>query len=152
MHKSREESYKTYLDERRHLIESDRSAAEQFDKALLTLSAGALGLSITFINQIAPNPEAETLWLVIVAWILFCCSVLSTLLSKLLAQSAYKRQVGIDERYLLGEAKQEAQPPESNRLAIAVTLSNFFSLTLFIGGVAFLILFTSANLSATGGS
>jgi hypothetical protein len=43
-------TYQQYLDERKLLIESERAAAEGFDKTLLTLSAGAIALSVTFVE------------------------------------------------------------------------------------------------------
>jgi len=52
--------YQTYLEERKILIDSERETAQQFDKAILTLAAGALALSITFINQIAPEPKPNS--------------------------------------------------------------------------------------------
>ena len=42
-----------YHKERKVLIDGEWEAARSFDKAMLTLSAGALGLSITFIDKIA---------------------------------------------------------------------------------------------------
>lgn len=66
--KKSEENYQAYLEERKILIDAERDTAQQFDKAILTLAAGALALSITFINQIAPQPIPNSICFLITAW------------------------------------------------------------------------------------
>lgn len=43
-------------DERRWLRQADHTASRDFDKAIMTLAAGALGVSIAFVHDIAPDP------------------------------------------------------------------------------------------------
>ena len=64
-------SHAIYLEERKDLVKAEQSMYERFDKAILTLSAGALGISITFINQIAPTPKPNTRGWILSAWLLF---------------------------------------------------------------------------------
>jgi hypothetical protein len=45
-------TYQQYLDERKLLIEGERAAGEGFDKTLLTLCAGAIALSVTFVEKV----------------------------------------------------------------------------------------------------
>ena len=45
-----------YLKEHDGLVEGERHAAENFDKAMLALSGGVFALSITFIKELAPEP------------------------------------------------------------------------------------------------
>jgi len=87
------EEYKIYSEERKILVAAEQNTAQQFDKYILTLAAGALALSITFIKQIAPNPNPNSLCLLLIAWFLFSLSILSTLISHLTSQSACRRQV-----------------------------------------------------------
>jgi len=47
-----------YLEERKTLVEAEGEASQSLDKALITLSAGAFGLSLLFIYRIAPDPQA----------------------------------------------------------------------------------------------
>ncbi len=89
--------YTTYLDERRLLIEAEQKGAQQFDKAILTLAGGALAISITFIKNIAPHPNVETIYLLKSAWFAFILSLLSTLCSFLTSQSACRKQRDIIE-------------------------------------------------------
>ena len=43
-------TYQQYFDERKMLSDAERAAGEGFDKTLLTLSAGAIALSVTFVR------------------------------------------------------------------------------------------------------
>jgi hypothetical protein len=46
-----------YLQERRLLIDLKVDSERTLDRTIITLSGGALALSMTFVNQIAPNPK-----------------------------------------------------------------------------------------------
>jgi hypothetical protein len=45
-------TYQQYFDQRKLLADGERAAAEGFDKTLLTLSAGAIALSVTFVEKV----------------------------------------------------------------------------------------------------
>ena len=53
--------YEVYLEERKLLVDAEREGARTFDKAILTLAAGALALSITFLEKVVPVAQATTL-------------------------------------------------------------------------------------------
>ncbi len=57
--------YEVYLDERKLLVDAKREGAQSFDKAILTLAAGAFGLSLTFIKEVAPDAKSETVVILI---------------------------------------------------------------------------------------
>jgi hypothetical protein len=59
--------YEVYLEERKSLVDAEREGSRSFDKAILTLAAGAFGLSLTFIRQIVPNIESGTMFMLICA-------------------------------------------------------------------------------------
>jgi len=90
-------TYQTYLNERKSLIDSAQEQARNFDKYLLTLSAGTFGLSLVFINQIAPNPLSSSLPFLFVAWVAFSISIISTLVSFQCSVRAHARQIEILE-------------------------------------------------------
>lgn len=136
--------YKIYAEERKILIEAEKETAQQFDKYVLTLAAGALALSITFINQIAPKPIPSSLWVLLLAWSLFSLSILSTLLSLLTSQRACRRQIEILEQRLKG---QEGE----NRYAWWTIFLNRASIGLFVSGTFALIIFTGINMLSNKG-
>jgi len=91
--------YKVYLEERKLLVDAKREESRLFDKAILTLAAGAFGLSLAFIRQIVPSNGIKpgTMFMLIFAWAWFCISLLSTLISFLTSQSACSKQMEILE-------------------------------------------------------
>lgn len=132
----------TYVRERTSLVEMEQKSADQHDKAILTLTAGALGLSLTFIDKIAPNPAVNTLWIVGVAWLSFIVSIFVILASFLTSQSACRRQ-----RELLDIEYSTSEPPEElNTFADATRYLNVAAYTCFLIGVVFLASFSWVNL------
>jgi hypothetical protein len=135
-------SEETYFRERTTLIDMEQKSADQHDKAILTLTAGALGLSITFLDKIAANPLPETLFLVGLSWSLFILAIMCIVLSFLTSQSACRHQRElIDVEYSTGNI------PDDNNLPANLTwYLNLGSYVLFVAGVIFLALFSWLNL------
>ena len=142
MENNKQEEYKVYTEERKLLITAERETAQQFDKAILTLAAGALALSLTFIKQIAPNPIPNSIFYLIVAWISFCLSMLSTLVSFLTSQIACRKQRDIIDEEISGKNSSN----KNNKAASWTNRLNYFSIGSFIIGVISLIVFSIINL------
>ena len=145
MQQNKQDEYQVYLEERKQLIDAERGTAQQFDKAILTLAAGALALSITFIKQIAPHPKSQSIYFLIAAWVLFCLSLLSTLISFLTSQGACRRQREILDSDIIGKNHDN-----KNSSAIWTNRLNYLSITFFIFGVIFLIIFSIFNIPKGG--
>ncbi len=140
-------NYKVYLDERKSLIDAKREGSRFFDKATLTLAAGALGLSLTFVRQLNSNIKSGTVSLLICAWAGFCISILSTLISFLTSQSACSKQIEILEaEYLPQNNTQDKKVNYRNNLKIWTTRLNILSIFAFIIGTICLAWFTIVNL------
>jgi len=141
-----ETKYKVYLEERKSLIDAELEQTRHFDKYILTLAAGTFGLSLLFIKQIAPQPATGTIWLLVSAWAAFGASILSTLISFLLSQEACSKQ-----RKILAEwYKENTERKEEIKNVFAAWTKglNWTSMSLFIIGVVFLIIFSALNLSS----
>jgi hypothetical protein len=65
---------------RRHLVESAQKSTELFDKAVLTLSGGALSVSLLLLDRIS-RVEAKLGWCLLLAWSLWAVSLASSLFS-----------------------------------------------------------------------
>jgi hypothetical protein len=142
-----EDKRKEYLEERRLLIEAESQSAQSFDKAMLTLSAGALALSITFIKELAPEPKC--LCCLYFAWAGFCISLLSTLASFLTSQSSMRKQRDIVDARQKGDIKDDGGhrgPSERNVWTTTTKGLNWFSIISFILGVVCLVVFATANI------
>jgi hypothetical protein len=129
-----------YLQERRLAIDAEREVSTSFDKAMLTLSAGALALSITFVHQVGPAPRL--MWLLLLSWLGFSLTLLATLVSFLLSQASLRRYRAIlDNRY------EKKVDDERNAPAIWTKALNIASIALFTTGAALLVAFCFLNLA-----
>lgn len=98
-----------YLWERRALIETEQNQSLQYDKAILTLSAGALGVTVVFVHEIAPAPDKDTLHFLFGGWAAFALSILSTLFSFLSSQAAHRQQRDSLDREIATQRRELAK-------------------------------------------
>lgn len=75
------------------LVEADHQASLNYDKAVMTLSGGALGISVTFLKDIVPMPIATTKILLFVSWIAFAISLASILISYLFSMESLRKTI-----------------------------------------------------------
>ena len=64
-----EEEYKLNLEDRKILIDAARESARTFDKAILTITSGAFGLSFIFLKEIVPTPNKSSFHLLAFSWL-----------------------------------------------------------------------------------
>lgn len=137
----------TYLVARQGYDQAELEVSGRYDKWILTLSGGALAISITFIEKIAKNPSIETLVWLKLSWFCFVLSLLISLLSLLTSQSAIR-----ENRKELDSSYREGRSPriKFRRLHTCITNAcNWGSLSTFIFGVIFLCVFSFANIDNT---
>ena len=147
-----DERYEEYLlEERKSLFFAIIEQAKSFDRWILTLAGGTFGLSLIFINQIAPNPKSETIGFLITGWALFAASILSTLLSFLLSQETCYSQIKDIQKLLNNEIDRSKEMPLNLFGRITKGL-NYNSMIAFLLGVVFLITFATLNLLGTKGA
>jgi len=133
--------YEVYINERNSLVEAIKSSSNQFDKAILTLVAGALALSLTFVDKISPTPISTEY--ILTAWILFSLSLLFTLISFLTSRLACEKQIeNLESEYFDGIESNKLKNP----FGVTTSILNYASILLFLLGVVFLILFCWENL------
>lgn len=141
-HNANKQKYDIYFDERRALTNAINNTDQQFDKAILTLSAGALALSLTFVEKISPTPFPYTKWLLILSWCIFTISMVTTLISFITSKLACERQIEIIEDIY----KNKPDIDINNKYTLITKYLNYASLTLFMIGVILLVLFSSINI------
>ena len=137
--------YKLYLKTRDDYLSRERAAAEKTDQVLLAGAAGALALSVTFIEKIAPHPLASTAWLLGASW----CSLLVSLAAGLHAFELRSQGYALARKKL-----DEAEDIEKmdmkwiarcNRVLLCFKIVSLVSLFM---GIALLVLFAFANVQA----
>jgi hypothetical protein len=137
-----EDEYANLLVQRDYLKERRKESVYEFDRQVLALSAGALGLSIGFLGNYAPHPRPDSLWLLIVAWGGFVVAVVATTLSFFASAQAFRWQIAeLDEAY-----KEKRQPRGKNRWGRWTRGLTRLGAVAFCVGVAFLALFAMVNL------
>ena len=130
-----QEDYSRY---REALQRSEDVSSDEFDKVMISLSGGALAISITFINQIAPEPKH--FWLCIAAWIFFAVAMTTTLVSFRTTQEAMREQAVVLEKVL-----NEGGDFASNKWDKITACLNNSSLISFVFGAVLLNIFVSSQ-------
>src|SRR4051794_14101065 len=118
------------------LVKAHHVASQDFDKALMALAGGALGISLAFIHDVAPHPGHKG-WLE-VSWGSLSGSLLLILVSFLTSQSALLSTIGRHQR---GVAN-----PHRQAFAWATVALNWLSAMAFVVGVACLVRFALYNV------
>lgn len=72
----RKQRYESYVKARDSLIASSLEISGRYDKSILFLSGGALALSLTFIEKIAPHPYAWSFIVLLGAWVSLIVAVM----------------------------------------------------------------------------
>ncbi len=132
-----------FLEYRKHLWEAGKSASDNTDKAILTLSAGALALSMTFLKDIVPLKDVIELHLIITAWVSFGSSISCVLFSQYESRRAIEVQQQRLESHIAKDYESANLPnphtEKTKKLNIAAG-------ALFVAGLILTILFTSLNV------
>ena len=136
---------KTYLDERKFLAEVERETAKTFDTSLITVTSGALGLSLFFVKDMVE--ETSVGYLLLVSWVAFSFGLISTMSSFLTSQTATRRQREILDHNYAGKIESVG-----NWAASVTHCLNWFSILSFTAGIIFLCTFIWSNLGHTQGA
>jgi hypothetical protein len=105
---------------------------ESLDKSILTLSSGALALSVTFIKDLVPIAASVWSFALYVSWLMFVLAIISTLASALVSQAAHERQLENVESYRGGTDDLEAK---NNPCITGIKWLNRASATFFFIGL-----------------
>jgi len=114
---------------RQFLLEADERSTANFDKATLTLAGGGLGVSLTFLKDIASKPPSGA-WLLFTAWFCWVLSVTLVLLSQHTSHQSLRL-------YL--------QENPANRWHELTRWLNWCAPAFFIVGTVAMVIFASLN-------
>jgi hypothetical protein len=119
---------------RERLVQAHYEGSQSYDKAVMTLAGGALGVSLAFIRDIAPRPRHE--WVLVVTWSFLTVSLLLIFASLMTSQKGLLNSIKeLDEKKVTGGGAGKA----TGWLNVVAGAS-------FGVGVGFLAAFTVANL------
>jgi len=135
--------YEYYRKERESALEAERNSISSFEKTITYLAAGALGLSIGFVKDIAPTPKYTGILLI--AWVSFALSLLFILCGFLVSQNAFRKYVQSLDDEIKGEENEGFRC-----WGTLTSISNIASLLGLIFGIVFMAIFTYINLPPAG--
>jgi len=138
--KERQRLYEEY---RKDLLARQLSNAQNFDKAVLSLSTAGLGFSLAFIKDIIPLMKAAYLGLLLYSWYLFGAAIILTMISFHSSQIGIDRQLILAERYYL---KCEADALTKTKWDTATSWLNRLAGIFFLMAISLTIAFVSINI------
>lgn len=125
---------------REHLYRLEQKAQESFDKSVLSLSGGALGVSFAFTQHFLGTPPYRLQLLLVLAWLAWAASILAILASFFFSNIALRRALSGD---------CSATTEKSNRCDSVTAVLNIIGGVFFPTGVVFLAIFVLKNLGGS---
>lgn len=123
------------------LRETEQKLSENFDKTMLAIAGGALGLSITFIKDIIGKGEMLHGWLLVLSWAALTACIILMLWAFHMGLKAYRKaQDQVDSGSI------ENETPGGFFSAILNGL-NYISISLLSVGLICLFTFSYINLA-----
>lgn len=132
---------------RKVLVAAEQKAQDDFDKTVLSLSGGALGISFVFLKDVLGSPASPAYsWALLSAWCAWGLSSLLVLASYWTSNRAIRHALWrVDSRTAGGG------PIGGTFAAVTATL-NALGAVLFVTGVFLIVVFAGANLGKKGDS
>ena len=129
------------------LVKCRHEASQDFDKAIMTLSGGALAIAIGFLHG-GTNKGLQLVWCLITSWALFGVSLFSTLFSFRMSFHAFHRAIEQVDNQIDDGCIQREGP--GGRYTKATDILNWVALGALVIGVAFIGVFVAHNLGRLG--
>ncbi len=120
------------MEEYKFLIEAEQQAQVDYEKTILSLSGGALGVSFAFVKDIVGGGAMVNKFLILSAWIIWGISITMAL------ASFYTRQ----------QALRKAQIQDNRKMgnySHATAILHILAGVLFLSGVLLIVLFAFYN-------
>lgn len=142
--------YKQFLVVRADYTSRERVASENAEKSLIAGAAGALALSVTFVEKLAPDPLRPTLWVLGAGWLFLLISLAGSLLSFVLRSHAYRMaRESLDDAVVAGQLDlSKVDLSAVSRRNRRLDRLNHVRLWSLFFGVLFLVAFAFYNLYA----
>lgn len=78
---------------REYLLDVERQLKDKYEKLVVALAGGSLGLSITFLKDIVGDTEPVCAWTLLIAWAMFVISIGCTLGAIYFGMEAYRKAI-----------------------------------------------------------
>ena len=118
---------------------------ESLDKYVLTLSSGALALSLSLIRDVVPLVSAQWFPALVVSWTAFVGAIALTMASFVVGQLAHDKQLDILEKFQQGDDR--AFDNEANPFVNWTKWPNYAAVGAFFIGLVATVAFVAINTS-----
>lgn len=123
---------------------------DEFEKKLIYIAAGALGLSFAFVSDIVNINDSCCIWMLLVGWILLiaciCLNCFSHLWSKRYAQTAIEKIDKEAEKDVFDEKSIRSYIDKQNKKTNCINASTIWLMTL---GIALIVTYAAINILQT---
>ena len=127
-------------DYRRHLVLAEQKAQEAYDKTVLTLSGGALGISFAFVDSFLQGETVDNTACLVASWVCWGLSVAVALASHFFSQLALRSAI-----HQTDEGEIHIRPP-GGVFSRITDICNVSGGLFFFAGLILIILFVYANI------
>jgi len=100
------------------LVEAEHKASQAYDEAVMTLSGGALGISLTFAKHLVKSPVIS-LWRLELAWGALSASIALILVSMVTSQFALRKSIHEFDQGMVVTSPGEEETQSSQKAAVA---------------------------------
>ena len=130
-----------YIDK---LTEIEIKNTEAFDKSILALSTGSLGLSIAFLDKVVPYKESICLWLLIIAWVFLSATIILNLISHFIAcgECQTLKKYSVQFYFKFDDYYRDLL----NNFKSKTSLINIISACTYILSICIIVVFVSINI------
>jgi len=115
---------------------------EEYDKAIMTLSGGGLGITFVFIKDFIGTNAVQRKQVLFWTWVCWGLSITFVILSFITSQKAVRRAI---EQVNTGEIYSQAP---GGRFAALTSVFNHLGALLFFAGLSLFVYFVYHNLGA----
>ena len=130
---------------RQHLVLARQKAQEDYDKTLIYLSGGALGISFAFIDKLTDGPPFAWQCLLFIAWGSWIASLVIMLLSFRSSRAALERAIEEVDNYTVDTVDKRP----GGIFAVVTEHANWLGLFTFLAGLVAIGVFVWKNLGST---
>src|ERR1035441_8332712 len=138
----KKDRHEAYLLRRNLLNDFAFKTSERYDQWVLTLSGGALAISLTFLEKIAPEPAPMTLWFLGLSWLSFIGAILAGFFAIHYSREAIYREIEIArenyDAFVSTSSTQnmqgDHQPTKNNLPRMRVDTANIVSRSCLAAG------------------
>jgi len=124
---------------RQALVTAEQAMQGEFDKAVLTLSGGALGVSFTFLKDIAGAKTHLFVWALLASWILWTVSITCVLASYFCSTKAFRKALNDNDSQTI------YMTLANSWWAVSTKILNYVGGALFVIGLGCFIFFVFKN-------